>query len=347
MASIEKRGNNWRVTTSFTKKGRRTRITKTFSSEKDAKIFSLQTELAKGTGRDLSMAEQTFPLFFKDWVENVKKNQVRTATYNNYVQVEKIVDRLFNNIKLQNLNDRVVQTKINEYGLTHARKTTTEMLLKIRASIRYAYSRGWLPNDFSSLIRTSGEDNDKRNRPLSISEFKKLRKFLLTHHETRFAVLTLLALETGCRRGELLGIKKENLHDNCVDIRRSISPTSNDTRLKTAKSKRSVSINKNVFEIVNSLAPNNSGFIFNSDNFHQSAHLKKLLLKLNIRPTTFHALRDSHASFLFSNDKISLEYISQRLGHSNVTTTQQYYLSLMPEKKHQLDADALNLLDDD
>ncbi|MGE7673320.1 tyrosine-type recombinase/integrase [Lysinibacillus sp. NPDC094403] len=58
--------------------------------------------------------------------------------------------------------------------------------------------------------------------------------------------------------------------------------------------------------------------------------------------TTFHVLRDTHASFLFAQD-IDFAYVSKRLGHINIQTTQNYYLDLLPEKKHQQDADALNL----
>ncbi|OJG96043.1 hypothetical protein RV17_GL000002 [Enterococcus thailandicus] len=36
--------------------------------------------------------------------------------------------------------------------------------------------------------------------------------------------------------------------------------------------------------------------------------------------------------------------MSKRLGHVNIQTTQNSYLELMLEKKHQQDADALNLL---
>lgn len=58
--------------------------------------------------------------------------------------------------------------------------------------------------------------------------------------------------------------------------------------------------------------------------------------------TTFHGLRDTHASFLFVQD-IGHVYVSKHLGHVNV---QNYYLELMPEKKHEQDEDedALNLL---
>ena len=68
------------------------------------------------------------------------------------------------------------------------------------------------------------------------------------------------------------------------------------------------------------------------ENFQQSAKLARLLKKLDIPRTTLHGLRDTHASFLFSNDNIRLDYISQRLGHSNLQTTMNYYLELMPEK---------------
>lgn len=58
---------------------------------------------------------------------------------------------------------------------------------------------------------------------------------------------------------------------------------------------------------------------------------------------TFHALRVIHASLLFAHD-IDIAYVSKRLGHKLFKQRKNYYLELMPEKKHQQDADALNLL---
>ncbi|HHQ0770457.1 TPA: tyrosine-type recombinase/integrase, partial [Listeria innocua] len=117
-----------------------------------------------------------------------------------------------------------------------------------------------------------------------------------------------------------------------IKIERSISPTNPDTRLKTKRSKRTVTLNKDVYEIVNTLIPKENDYLFDPDGFQQSAKLARLLKKLDIPRTTFHGLRDTHTSFLFSNDNIRLDYISQRLGHSNSQTTMNYYLELMPEK---------------
>lgn len=83
--------------------------------------------------------------------------------------------------------------------------------------------------------------------------------------------------------------------------------------------------------------------IIDLQGFNHSARLHRVLKKVGIQRTTFHGLRDTHASFLFSQD-IDLTYVSKRLGHINIQTTQNYYLELMPEKRHQQDADALSLL---
>lgn len=185
----------------------------------------------------------------------------------------------------------------------------------------------------------------KKNRALSITEFKKLRHYVLKHPENEFHILVLLALETGMRRGELLAIRPESLYEYGVQVRHSFSPTSTDTSLKTNNAKRDISINKEVYNLVQSIPVKSNGYIFDFDGFKQSERLATLLEELNISRTTFHGLRDTHASFLFSQN-IDLVYVSKRLGHVNIQTTQNYYLELMPEKKHEQEDIALNLLRD-
>jgi len=46
--------------------------------------------------------------------------------------------------------------------------------------------------------------------------------------------------------------------------------------------------------------------------------LQKLLKILDIPKTTFHGLRDTHATFLYAQD-IDLVYVSKRLGHMKDT----------------------------
>lgn len=84
----------------------------------------------------------------------------------------------------------------------------------------------------------------------------------MENHDTDFNVLVLLALETGARRGELLELKKEDIYEFGIKIVRSLSPTSNDTRLKTNQSKREISINKEVYDLLITIKAKNNGYIF-------------------------------------------------------------------------------------
>lgn len=348
MASIVKRGKNYRAQVSVAKYGNNEKLTKTFKSKKEAEIWAQTQELHKAKGLDISAGTILFKDYYSHWIELIKRKEVREATFQNYLNTGKMINENFNDLKLKDLSDLNVQFRIDEYGLTHSKKTTNEHLLKIKACIRDAFARGYIPNDFSSLVRVRGYTTKKRNRALSISDFKKLKQHLLNNTDDLFNIQCLVALETGMRRGEILGVRKEDLFADgnqfSINIRRSISPTSKDLSLKTDKAYRNISINRTIFDILNNLTPFKDGYIFNIKEFQHSAKLKKLLKQLGIQETTFHGLRDTHASFLFSKE-IDIAYISQRLGHESITTTQNYYLSLMPEKKHQQDADALKLLD--
>lgn len=343
MASIIKRGKSYRAQVSLYKHGQHKKISKTFATKKEATLWALEMELAKGEGKELAYRTTSFADFFENWIYLVKVNDVKETTFQNYVRVLGIIRNLFGDIQLKDLNDIVVQKKIDEYAETHSRKTTHEVLLKIKTSLRDAYARGYIANDFAPLVKTRGVNPPERNKALSITDLRKLRNHVLRHPEDEFNLLVLLALETGMRRGELLAIKPENLYEYGIEVRHSIIPTSDDTSLKTQNAKRDVSINKEVYELICKIPVKKNGYIFNNRTFNQAAKLAALLDKLNITKTTFHGLRDTHASFLFSQD-IDIAYVSKRLGHINIQTTQNYYLELMPGKKHQQDADALNLL---
>ena len=147
MATITKRGKKWRVTVSNSKFGDNARISKTFEEKEDAKKWALESELAKNIGINLKSRNQIFAVYFENWVKTVKKNDVRETTYQNYLHVIPIVKNLFKETKISQLDDLLVQSKIDEYAENHSRKTTMEVLLTIRTALHYAYSHCLLATD--------------------------------------------------------------------------------------------------------------------------------------------------------------------------------------------------------
>lgn len=58
--------------------------------------------------------------------------------------------------------------------------------------------------------------------------------------------------------------------------------------------------------------------------------LKKVLAELKIDPISIHGLRHTHASVLLYK-KVSIYYVSERLGHSDIETTLKEYTHLTKE----------------
>ena len=83
----------------------------------------------------------------------------------------------------------MIQRKIDEYAETHSKKTTHEVLLKIKTALKDAYFRGYLPNNVAGLVTAGGEIPTKRNKALSITDFKKLRTHVLEHSDIEFNLL--------------------------------------------------------------------------------------------------------------------------------------------------------------
>src|SRR5690625_3751476 len=278
MASIVKRGKSYRVQISLYEHGEHKRITKTFTTKKEAKLWGLEMELAKGKGQDLANRTTSFADFFENWIYLVKQSDVKETTFQNYERTLGVIKSLFQDIQLKDLNDIVVQKKIDEYAKTHARKTTHEVLLKIKTALRDAYARGYISNDFAGLVKTRGIEAPKRNKALSITNLKKLRNHVLQYPDDEFNLLVLLALETGARRSELLALRPKSFYKYGIRIEHSISPTSISTSLKTENAKRNISINKEVYNLIKNVTVKENGYIFDFDGFQQYSRICTLIV---------------------------------------------------------------------
>lgn len=58
--------------------------------------------------------------------------------------------------------------------------------------------------------------------------------------------------------------------------------------------------------------------------------MRKTLENLHIAPITVHGLRHTHASILLYKDA-SIQYVSERLGHSDLETTLTRYTDVLKE----------------
>lgn len=351
MATFSKRGKKFRAQVSFSKDGRAYRLSKSFKTKQDAQLWATELELKKAGGVDLVDRQTPMMDYYDYWLEFAKKGEIKETSYLAYQRAGKTFRSLFGEVRLCDINDTYLQAIVDDYAKTHKKKTVGDMLMPFRAMLRYAYARGLLVNDISSLVKAHGLEGAKRNVALSITDMKTLKAFCLENAEKdEFCVMVLIALLTGMRRGECLGIRPEALYDedgDCgIHVEQQRSPwTTKDNTLKTKNAKRTLSLPRKVFELLKALPVQEDGYLFPTYHFQVSQRLDPLLKEAEVAHTTFHGLRDTFASFLFSQD-IDLAYVSEHLGHASLSITQDYYITLMPEKKHAQNGRAMDLLDE-
>lgn len=344
MGSIIKRGKSWQVQISMCKNGIRDRETATFKTKAEAKHWEREMELMKGNGTQLAYRTTPFAKFYSDWVYFVKKDDVRETTFQNYERSIKVIRKLFNDVQLRNLNDIIVQRKIDEYAESRAKSTTNDLLTKIKTSLKYAYARGYIQHDFTSILKAKGKESNNPNKVLTMSDYSKLRDYLKENLHDEFNIYIYFILETGLRRGEGLGIRPESIYKYGVRVMESISPSSSDIYVKTANSEREVAISKDMYHLLKSIPVKKNGYLFNPGSFSQANELKKLIKEISLTgTTTVQGLRKTHASLAYA---LSLNevHVSSRLGHKSTATTREYYLEPILETSAKEDEKLLEYL---
>lgn len=186
----------------------------------------------------------------------------------------------------------------------------------------------------------------------------------LEREPLKWRMLVHLMLVTGARRGEILGLKWENVDfDNSrIYICRSISYTPDrgvyESTPKTASSKRYVSLPQETMQMLKQYRTWQSGeilrlgeyyrrqgFVFSQDNgapMHPDSvtdWLAKFSKRHGLPHINPHAFRHTMASMLYFNGVDSVS-ISKRLGHAQVSTTANIYAHVM-EAADKKNADIL------
>lgn len=169
----------------------------------------------------------------------------------------------------------------------------------------------------------------------------------------------LLAVTTGMRRGEILGLKWQDVdfERGVLSVRRSLEETEHGVTFKepkTAKSKRTIRLlsmtldelrRHKVAQARDKLMCGpayeddglvccwpNGKFIFPS---HISHTFSALVAKLDIPRVRFHDLRHTHATLLLKSG-IHPKVVSERLGHSTIGLTMDTYSHVLPDIQEEV-----------
>lgn len=321
-------------------------------TEKD--IMAKKKAFEKSIERGVIAAEK---LKVKDWLttwlETYKKPSVKQNTFEGYERVVKghLIPTL-GSLYLKDLRPEHIQAMINEKS-TKGNLLTGDPLQPRMVEYIYAVLHGALDQAYKNQIIIYNPC-DMVNKPQKVKkEFicwtaEQANKFLAAIKKDRNYIIYLLALTTGMRRSELLGLRWDDvdLKKNLLSVKQVMVRVKGGYKFqdpKTKKSKRTIQISDKVaaalkewkrkqniekaafpgeYNEQNLILCSIMGEPVNPESV--SRNFKKDLEAAKMPDIRFHDLRHCHASMLLEQG-VDIKTISDRLGHSTITMTADIY----------------------
>ena len=186
---------------------------------------------------------------------------------------------------------------------------------------------------------------------------KQVKQLLSAASGDRLEALYILAVSTGMRRGELLGLQWKDIDFDTGNLRvRRTLYRGQTTTPKTAKAKRTIKLPKIALETLQKQSRvEGSLWVFSTANCtpvsEQNLHTyywQKMKQKAGLPPDTrFHSLRHTAATMLLSKN-VNPKIVANLLGHSSIRITLDTYSHVLPNM-NGIAADAIDdtLLEED
>lgn len=365
MATIRKRGNTYqiRVSCGYDTSGNQVIQTTTWKPEPNMTARQVEKEVQKQAMlfeekclKGQITANVKFETFAEQWFEEYAKLNLRHTSYERMRQLTQRVYPAIGHLRLDKITGRHVQQFINDLALNGksmktgkplSRKTAIHHLSFISDVFNYAVKMDMLSeNPCRKVTVPKGEKKEKEI--YTLEEIEELFRLLETA-PLKYRTFFTLAIYSGFRRGELLGLEWKDIdwEHNVISVRRTSNYTADkgiytDTT-KTKKSQRSLKFPPMVMDLLKE---------YKSEQDEEKVKLgskwidyDRLFVKYDGRPmnnntpyfwfTEFckennfrfcdiHSMRHFYASALI-NEGVDAAAVSGALGHSVISTTTSIY----------------------
>ena len=312
--------------------------------EADQRRVELSRKFANGSFVDPSRA--TVAEYLEEWLRDHASVRVRLRTLEGYRgSVQRYVLPRIGNLPLRQLSARHIQemeSALLRGGGSRGQGLSPQTVLQVHRvlsnALRTAERLGLVERNAAGTVEPPRVVR-REMRTLAWDDVHRLLDHII---HPLFLFLVLLAIQTGLRRSELMGLqwRDVNLDARTLSVRRSlVKLPSGGTDLNVPKNGhgRVVDLPVESVEFLAARHPGGSGdgFLFcdaNGDPVDPdfvSKTFKRLARGLGLGYLRFHDLRHTHASLLLEAN-IHLKVVSERLGHSSVAITGDLYSHVLP-----------------
>lgn len=343
MMNVKKVGKTWEYDFRYNKKRYRKRG---YSTKREATnaMNDLYNQVTKGANLSEDMS---FIDYFENWIKVNKEGRVSQSTLNRYSNAKNVFEEKFGLIEIKDVSQLKYREMLKEYAegmYVGGRKEgrTKQSVSKLNNCFSQAFkdalNERLIHRDptWNAPIYEKKEAKKEESKFISLKNYKSLKEFSKSKNELSYLAIFIL-ISTGARFGEVQKLERKHIDE--------LNSTIHLPGTKTEAAERTITIPKHdmkhIVNVLNNRPTSIRGQLFNTGvtlitNKAVTSTLRKFLLENNVGDYTLHSLRHTHASMLLSKG-FSIQYVSKRLGHSNIEITWRVYSHLLEELKTEED----------
>lgn len=362
--------------------GKSQRKYESFSTKREAKKWARRMEMQAEQGV-VVQTDMTVKEMLLKWFEEYAVVQTEKTTHDRYkIILETHLIPALGHIKLDELKPEHIRSYLQkkrkggrkdgkEGGLSEV--TLLKHYKKLKQALSYMVKNKYILTNPADLVEAPKVDRRRKNKIIALTkeEIDKLLK-VAKENDPLLHDFIFLAVHTGMRRNELLGLEWENvdLENKKIRVRKTLvwengngSVLKNGT--KTPSSNRNIDITDEIVKVLQKRKKKQEEFKdFLGENYHDEYNLvfckddgekyfpgtynrryAKLRDKVGLdKEKTIQKLRHTHATILLQLNEHP-KIVQERLGHASITQTMDTYSHLIPTLQAEAAQKASEFLD--
>jgi len=327
------------------------RLTQYFKTRRETREWLTKTLEQIQTGQNIEIGRISLVNFLGKWLDSARPS-LRTKTWMQYHQIcrDHILPNL-GEVRLRDLRpDQIQGLYDSKIECNVSTNTVRLMHAVLHRSLGQAVRWGMIDrNPANAVIRPK-----PCRKEIQTLNSRQARQFLIAAHGSRYEALYYLAITTGLRAGELLGLKWDDLDwiKGHLHVQRQVQrlPGSGLALLepKSAAGRRVVVLGQTMMTVLDEHFKKQDclrafagerwqehGMMFTSkigtylDHRNVYREFKEILRKAGLPDIRFHDLRHTAATLMLQ-EGIHPKIVQERLGHAQIFITMDTYSHVLP-----------------
>ncbi len=296
-------------------------------------------------------SRQALGEYLNYWLEDVHRSSLKVTTYVTYRRVLDLhLIPSLGHIQIQKLTVHHLQLFYSDLLQTLKAGRIRYIHAVLHTALNHAIKEGLITRNISQSVQLP-----RRKQPdLQVLTLEQAAQLIEATSEDRFKMLLTLAITTGMRQGEILGLKWQDIdwEKQQLQVRRSIARLKGqgivEIEPKTTHSRRKIALPLFVMELLKEYKTRQEGIRLQAGDLWQNNDLvfcvwhgghihpsfldrvfQRFLKTAGLAHIRFHDLRHSAVTILLEMG-VPAQVVQEIAGHSNISTTLGIYGHVLP-----------------